>query len=183
MIALSYGIRIWKKIWKISLDRKDFAHLTVAPMWVLWKLMEILCFVTGITVILLSVLLFSFHCMCLSGAVFNFWDQFLKLHGKAFKSTFIWMFANIFNKVIQKNNARYISQKLESLFLLCTWGILHIGLWLTHHTVYAGWGTCGVQCEGGKTQCMQVQILNKHSVKLAWILRIFMDSGKYMECC
>lgn len=96
---------------------------------------------------------------------------------------FIWMFANIFNKVIQKNNARYISQKMESLFLLCTWGILHIGLWLTRRAVCAGWGTCGVQREGGKTQCIQVQILNKHSVKLVWILTTFMDSRKYMECC
>lgn len=94
-----------------------------------------------------------------------------KMHGKVFSSTFIWKFANIFNKVTwKKNNARYISQKLESLFLLCTWGILHAGLWLNHHTVYAGWGTCGIQCEGGKTQSIQVQLLNKQSAKLAWIL-------------
>lgn len=32
MIAVSYGIGIWKKPPKINLARKDFAHLTVAAM-------------------------------------------------------------------------------------------------------------------------------------------------------
>lgn len=126
---------------------------------------------TSIMLILLS-LLFSFHCICQSDEIFNFWHQLKNI----FNSTFIWMFANIFNKVVWKNNARYISQKLESLFVLCTWGILCLGLWLTHSPVYAGWGTCGVQCEGGKIQCIQVQHLNKHSVKLAWILTTLWNS-------
>lgn len=87
------------------------------------------------------------------------------------------MFANTFNKLIQKNNARYTSQKLESLFLLCTWGILHVGLWLTCHTVCAGWRTCGVLCEGGKSLCIQVQILNMHSVKLSCIITVLWTPG------
>lgn len=44
------------------------------------------------------------------------WDQFLKLHGKAFKRTFIWMFANTFNKLIQKKIMPDILPRNRNLF-------------------------------------------------------------------
>lgn len=97
------------------------------------------------------------------------------MHDKVFKRAFIWMFANIFNKV--KIMPDIFPRNWNLYFYYAPEEFWYIGLWLTHHAVYAGWGTCGVQCEGGKTQCIQVQILNKHLVSLHGFLLLLWTPG------